>query len=427
MKKIYLLLSLLLASATVSAQLEWRALTSLTPNNTTNRFDDVFFLNDNLGWAANGAAAAIYKTVDGGENWTLQLAEQTPQLPGNHYFRNVEFLNENIGFVGTLNNKFLKTGDGGTTWTIVNNIPTNPTAICGIDCVGESTIYGCGAYFSTNAFIIKSTDSGATWQYINMGQYAQALVEILFVDENMGYASGKGPNGAIIIKTMDGGATWTEIFNSNLAGEYVWKLQILASNPNCIFGSVESIAPNTGKLIRTLDNGVTWTSHNIPDPDIQAVGFITEEHGWMGGHASPILETIDGGATWTDVGVGSNLNRIFILHDDLAYASGTTIYKFSDAPLASKAFTERPRTLLKAAVNPNPVKDKLSVTIEFTESDHVVLELYDVTGKRIKELQRDDVKGASKQTYHFDFPFRPGTYFVNIHTNTGRQSLQFVK
>ena len=425
MKKYYVLFLLVTASA--SAQLEWHALTSIAPNVSTNRFDDVFFLNDNLGWAANGASASVYKTIDGGENWILQLAEQTPELPGNQYFRNIEFLNENIGFLGTLNNKFLKTIDGGTTWSIVTNLPTIPAAICGIDCVGTSTVYGCGSYFSTIPYIIKSTDSGETWEYISMEGYAEGLVELLFVDENTGYASGKAATGGTIIKTTDGGVTWAEIYNTGLPGEYVWKLQILASNPNCIFGSVESIPEQPGKLVRTLDNGVTWVSHDTPDTDIQAVGFLTETHGWMGGHSSPFLETNDGGETWTEIGVGSNLNRIFIINDNLAYASGTGIYKFSDESLGNASFNEQARTKLKASVAPNPVKDKLTITIEFVDNDHVVLELYDVTGKRIKSLQRDDIAKASKKTYSFDFPYPSGTYFVNIHTNTGRQAVKFIK
>lgn len=425
MKKYYFLL--LFTALSASAQLEWRPLTSILTNGANQRFDDVFFLNENLGWAANGAFAAIYKTTDGGQNWTLQLAEQTTELPGNYYFRNVEFLNENIGFVGTLtNNKFLRTTDGGTTWNIVTNFPTTPQAICGIDCVGTSTVYGCGAYFSP-AYVIKSTDSGETWQYINMSAYAEALVEILFVDENTGYASGQSTAGGTILKTTDGGTTWTEIYNTNVPGEYVWKLQILASNGNVMFGSVESVSPSLGKLVRTLDGGATWTSHEVPDTDIQAVGFLTQDHGWMGGHSSPILETTDGGVTWTENPIGSNLNRIQIIHDDLAYASGSTIYKFSDSPLGTSAFAEKVRTPLKAAVNPNPVKDKLNVTIEFTEADHLRLELYDASGRRIKELQRDDIAGKGRKNYTFDFPYASGVYLINLHTNTGRQSIKFVK
>ena len=35
-----------------------------------SRYDDVFFLNENLGWAADGWGAAVYKTTDGGQSWT---------------------------------------------------------------------------------------------------------------------------------------------------------------------------------------------------------------------------------------------------------------------------------------------------------------------------------------------------------------------
>lgn len=415
---------ILFLSITINAQLQWRPLASSISNGNNQRFDDIFFINDNVGWAANGAYAAVYKTIDGGATWTTQVTEQS--LGGNYYFRNIEFLNENIGFVGTLNGIFLKTIDGGTNWTIVTNFPTNPAAICGLDTVGTSTVYGCGAYFSP-ACIIKSTDSGETWQYIDMSMYATGLVEILFVDENIGYVSGKKANGGVLLKTTDGGTTWTEIFNSNIAGEYVWKLQLVTPDNNTIFGSVETVAPNTGRLIKSFDAGATWTTKVFPDEDVQAVGFLTPTHGWMGGHNTGFYETNDGGDTWTDTTVGSNLNRIFIINDNLAYASGTTVYKFSDIPLSTNNFIEKARTRLNAKILPNPVKDKLNISIEFLEPDHLILELYDSLGHQIKELQKDTINKATTKTYSFDFPYLSGVYILNLHTNTGRQSIKFVK
>ena len=424
MKKIVSFL-LVFQSFSAVAQLQWAPLTSLGDNINNQRFDDVFFLNENLGWAANGYYAAIYKTTDSGQTWVTQLAESTPQLPINTYFRNVEFLNENVGFVGTLSGIFLKTTDGGTTWNPVMITP-NPQAICGLDAVGTSTIYGCGAYFSP-AFIIKSTDSGETWQYMDMSAHATALVEVLFRDENNGLASGSNENGGVVLQTTDGGLTWTTLYTTPIEGEYVWKLQRLASNPSVIFGSVESVFPNTGQLIKSTDNGLTWTSKPVPDTDIQAVGFMTELHGWMGGHSSPILETFDGGDTWIENTVGSNLNRIVILSDQLAYASGSTIYKFSEQGLGSGTFIESPREKLKATIFPNPIQDKLTIEIQFSEADHLRLELYDASGRRIKLLVKADIAEKSTQKYQFDFPYAAGIYYVNLHTNTGRQTMKVVK
>lgn len=424
MKKGYYIL--LLFSATLSAQLQWRPLTSILTNVDNQRFDDIFFLNENLGWAANGAYAAIYKTTDGGATWSFKGGEGTTQFPGNWYFRNVEFLDENIGFLGTLDNTFFKTTDGGDSWAAVNAFGNNPQSVCGMDAVGTSTLYGCGAYFSP-AFVIKTTDSGLTWTYIDMSQYASALVEVVFVDENIGYVSGNDNSGALILKTTDGGLTWTSIYNSNIPGEYVWKLQTLASNPNVVFGSIESVAPFLGRLIKSTDSGATWISKDAPETMIQGMGFLSENHGWMGGHTTGFYETNNGGDTWANTNVGSNLNRIFIISDQLAYAAGSTVYKFSELPLGTGDFKETPRIPLKAYVEPNPVKDKLNIRIEFNGSDHLNLELYDAAGHHIKLLQRDNITAAASKSYSFDFPYASGVYLLDIHTNTGRQTIKFVK
>ena len=419
MKKYYILL---LLSTIASAQLTWSPLPNIASNLNGQRFDDVFFLNENLGWAANGYYASVYKTTDGGATWTQQLSNAI--LGSNHYFRNIEFLNENIGFLGTLNGKFYKTIDGGTTWNLVSIAP-NPPAICGLDCVGTSTIYGCGAYFSP-AYIIKSTDSGATFQRIDMSAYANALVEVLFTDENTGFASGNNASGAVILKTTDGGTTWSTIYNGPIAGEYVWKLQILASNPNVIFGAIEAVAPNNGKLLKSIDGGVTWITKNAPEPEIQAVGFVDENHGWMGGHDTGFYETTDGGDTWTNTTVGSNLNRIFFVTNDVAYACGTTIYKMTNN-LAVNQFQELARVPLVVRVAPNPIKDKLNLEIDFRGNDHLMLGLYSETGQFIKQLKLDEIEAAGTKKYCFEFPYPNGVYFLNLHTNTGRQSVKISK
>ncbi len=423
MKKLYFLL--LLLSISTFAQLQWRPINNAPINVGNRRFDDIFFISETVGWAANGSRGAIYKTTDAGQTWVLQMSNATNGT--NYYFRNVEFIDENIGFIGTLNGVFFKTINGGTTWTAVTNFPTNPDAICGLDAVGSSTIYGVGAYYEP-AFLIKSTDSGSTWTYTDMSAYANGLVEVLFIDENIGFASGLNSNGGVIIKTINGGVTWTEIYNTNVPGEYVWKLQILpGTGNNTIFGSVESVAPNLGKLIKTFNGGNNWISKSFPDVDVQAVGFVSATHGWMGGHHTGFFETLDGGDTWTNISVGSNLNRIFFLSPTLAYASGSTLYRFSDTSLASNTFVETERVPLFVTLTPNPVVDKLNFSVEFLNNDHIKIELYDSLGRRLKELKKEDISEAMTKNYSFDFPYASGTYILNFHNNTGRQSVKFIK
>ncbi|MBJ6366927.1 YCF48-related protein [Snuella sedimenti] len=408
------------------SQPTWQTLTAITPNINNQRFDDIFFLDENIGWAANGFYAAVYKTIDGGKTWTEQLNES--ELGGDYYFRNIEFLNEDIGFLGTLNGKFFITSNGGDNWEEVTNISPNPSAICGLDTVGESTIYGCGAYFSP-AYIIKSTDSGSTWQYIDMSAYANALVEIYFLTESVGYASGRSNNGATILKTTDGGSSWTEIYNSNITGEYFWKLQVLESNTNIIFGSISSVPQNPGKLVKTNDGGQTWSSYNAPETDVQAVGFISENRGWMGGHTTGFYETEDGGQTWTNLNTGSNLNRIFIINSNLAYASGTSLYKFTDETLSTKIVRNQNRAPLNISFKNNPVTSTLEFDIVFESIDNLVIELYNSNGKYIKQLSiKNNIQAKTPQNYAFSVEdLASGVYFINFHNNTGRESKKFIK
>lgn len=419
------LIFLLFAFSITGFSQTWQK-TSIKSNINGQRYDDVYFLDENIGWAANGYYASVYKTIDGGKTWVEQLNEST--LGSNYYFRNIEFLNSDIGFLGTLNNKFFKTIDGGETWNPVTNISPYPVAICGLCTIGSSIVYGCGAYF-TPAYIIKSTDSGETWSYIDMSTYANALVEIYFLDENIGFVSGRNDNGGTILKTTDGGVTWTEIFNSNIVGEYVWKLQILEANNDVIFGSIESVSPNLGKLIKSTDAGLTWNSHNAPETNIQAVGFLDENHGWMGGHTTGFYETLNGGQTWTNLNIGGNLNRIFFINNSLAYASGTSIYKFTTETLSANTDLNPKGSSLKISMKTNPVKSFLEFNILFEKADNILIELYNINGKFIKQLSRESIQTSNteKEFSFFVGDLSSGTYFVNFHNNYMRESLKFIK
>ncbi|MEO1032055.1 MAG: YCF48-related protein [Bacteroidota bacterium] len=423
MKLFQFLVFLILAS--INAQPNWQVAPNIFSNPNNQRFDDVFFLNENLGWAANGFYARVYKTTDGGLNWTEQLNENN--ITGNYYFRNIEFLNEDIGFLGTLNGTFFKTTDGGSNWSEVTNIPSNPNAICGIDAVGTSTIYGCGAYFSP-AHIIKSTDSGDTWTFMDMSSYANALVEILFLDENTGFAAGRNANGGLILKTLNGGTSWTEIYNTNVSGEYVWKLQTLEGNNDIIFGAVSSVAPNNGKLIKSINGGTNWTSLESVETDVQAVGFITENHGWMGGHTTGFYETLDGGQTWNNLNIGNNLNRIFIIDATTAFASGTTVYKFTEETLSTQEEAVVVYDVLNINLLKNPIDTHLEFTINFPADDNLLIELYDANGKYIKQLSRDIILEKTAKSYRYNLSdLASGAYYLDFHNNSGRSSLKFIK
>jgi photosystem II stability/assembly factor-like uncharacterized protein len=95
MRKIFLLILFIPVSA--FSQSGWNYL----PNAPVdfNRFDDLYFVNDSTGCAVNGVGQ-IFKTSDYGNSWTVRFDDFQ------HYFRSIEFINDTIGFAGTLDSAF---------------------------------------------------------------------------------------------------------------------------------------------------------------------------------------------------------------------------------------------------------------------------------------------------------------------------------
>ena len=132
---ITILCVLLFEPALIQAQ-EWQTLNASTLG---WRFEDMQFVDPEIGWVVDGGGQ-ILKTSDGGENWTQQ------HYNSNHYFRSVEFVNDQIGYAGTLANgnpsaTLLKTIDGGNSWTDISaNLPVDVPGICGMHALDENII-----------------------------------------------------------------------------------------------------------------------------------------------------------------------------------------------------------------------------------------------------------------------------------------------
>ena len=203
---------------------------------------------------------------------------------------------------------------------------------------------------------MKTTDGGKTWTAMEMGEQASNLIDIFFFDENHGFVVGgysdkEDPDPEknvpdysdvvpVVLYTEDGGNTWVNRV-ANLTfepGEWGWKIYFV--NQNVGYVSLESF--NRGAVLKTTDGGQTWIRLPIDDPqgnaNLEGVGFITEDRGWVGGWGSADFTagytsgTIDGGITWVDANqVGRFINRFRFLGDPVTvgYACGRTVYKYN--------------------------------------------------------------------------------------------------
>lgn len=417
MNRLFTVAFLLIVSSTL-AQEGWTTLSAPA----ATRYDDIFFINDQVGWTAGGWLKKVHKTIDGGETWT-ESGTFTK------YLRSIEFMDANIGLCGSLEGSLYRTTDGGASWTdVALNINPRPAGVCGLAKADENTIYGVGIW-SEPAFVIKSIDKGLTWTYINMSSYASSLIDAYFFDANHGFVTGSKSEeeGGVVLYTENGGQTWVEKFRTNHVTDRIWKIQ--TPDKRHFYGSIESLVEEgPTRIIRSNDYGQTWEMVTV-DPQYyycQAVGFIDSKHGWTGGN-STLFETLDGGDTWNKVTVGSTFNRFFKVNSAVAYLTGSNIYKFTRDVVTGNPDLEPYDPIHHIRVSPNPTKGKASVHVNFGNSTMAHIYLYGMHGKNLKKIFDEQVD-AGERTFEIDISNQPPqTFIVIVKTNEGMESVKIMK
>lgn len=394
----------------------------------TTRFNDVYFVTPDSGWAVSGSAR-IYRTTDGGQSWTEQFYQVESHL------RSVGFLNARRGFAGNVGEgefgtvdptALYETDDAGETWTPVAVFQgPAPKGLCGMHVVNDSTVVAVGRVRGP-AFFIKTTDGGATWHSQNMSEYADGLIDVYFPHPDTGFAAGlisESPDPTndvsrgIVLATVDGGETWEERIVTSRIGEWVWKM----SWPTRMTGYASLQRDNDGPVyfLKTTDGGVTWEEKLFVlfHYYVQGIGFVDEKTGWIGGNSSfPAYQTTDGGETWEPVDIGYRLNRFQFLGDSLGYAAGRIIHRFTGPPPTAISSPAVPASAI-GSVYPNPFSQTASISYSLEDHDRVTVSVRDVLGRTVRSLA-DAVQAPGEHEILWDGlddggrPVAGGTYFV---------------
>jgi photosystem II stability/assembly factor-like uncharacterized protein/N-acetylneuraminic acid mutarotase len=389
----------------------WRTLPNSPP--AGNRHDDVFFINPLIGWVVNGGGN-IWKTTNGGGTWTHQFTTTA-------YLRSVGFADSLTGWVGTLdsNRVLYQTTDGGTTWSLVQNIPpARPAGICGISVVNDSVVYASGR-FNGPARMIKTTDRGQSWTSIDLSAYASALVDCHFFNPESGFVVGAtgsplSSGYAKVLFTSDGGATWITRHTGNRAGELCWKIQF--RTPSIGYVSIEKFSMGATYYLKTIDGGITWIDQLFQNTrfDVQGIGFISDSLGWIGGWFGGTYETTDAGSSWHLAGFGLWINRFRFLSDTLAYAVGSGVYKYSidsvTVDVAPNPIIVPTRYRLEQNY-PNPFNPSTVIGYSLPVNGFVLLKVYNVLGQEVATLV-DEVKQSGIYSITWNAKNHPGGVYV---------------
>jgi photosystem II stability/assembly factor-like uncharacterized protein len=375
----------LLFGSAFAQQPQWRILENAPARPSGGRHDDVFFLDEFTGWVCN-LTGELWKTEDGGYSWTQQVGQ--PEA-----FRSVSFLDHDRGFLGSVFsvNLLFETSDGGDTWTKVEGIPApRPDGICSLWPVDDQRIYGCGKY-SGPPIVIKSEDAGATWESLDLSAYASTLVDCYFVSPDSGFVVGgigefQNQTKGIVLSTGDGGDSWQVRWQGSVLEEWGWKIQF--TTPDIGYVSLER-GTGANRYLKSVDGGVSWS----PQPygsgfnfREQGIGFATPQLGWIGGSATNARETSDGGVTWTLTGWGPQLNRVFMLREDLGFAVGQHVYRYSVDPFPTSTGPPSMPAVVLRQNEPNPFNPTTVIPFYLDEDSRVRIVVYDPRGRHMATL-----------------------------------------
>ncbi|HCW08156.1 MAG TPA: hypothetical protein DGG95_12415 [Cytophagales bacterium] len=382
---------------------------------TALRFDDIYFVNDSIGWAVNNNGL-VYKANVRSKTWNPQLTTRT-------YNRSVEFLDDTTGFVGTISSAVYKTSDAGMSWKRIDSrFPVAVPAVCGMSHRGD-TIVMVGSYFAS-PYVNRSFDRGKTWTYTDMSSLASGLVDTWFKSKDTIFVSGNGVDGrGIVLRSADTGKTWKEVTTPNTVPTS-WGWKFIFPTPSVGYVSLEEVDINDNylstktRILKTTNGGRSWNliDTNIgKNIDIQGIGFINANHGWIGGNSQGMYETKDGGSTWKLVNNYENMDRFFPVNKNTYYFSGTTIFQLNGLITGIDPPPFIPAHSLE--IYPNPANLECKAKVTFDKATMATISLRDITGRPMKEIYRGQVD-AGEHIYDIELKeVEAGEYVIYLLTN----------
>ena len=255
--------------------------------------------NSNVIWAGTQNELGIYKSVDGGANWTKKVGGITLN-PLNVSVRGIT----------------IHPSDSNTVFA--------QAEIASGNWAGQQ-LTGKG-FDLTMGVVWKTTNGGDTWTEIWRGDnLARYLLINPDVPATMYVSTGifdreaansdpdtDDPGGVGILKSTDGGATWTELNASNGLGNlYVGSLFMHPVNPDILLAGTGNYSYNDDcGVYLSADAGATWT-HVLPTSGaVGSVEFaLSNPLIAYAGTPQEIFRSEDGALTWTRIAGGPPMHN----------------------------------------------------------------------------------------------------------------------
>jgi len=273
---------------------------------------------------AGVAYAGLFKSLDGGVNWTkLKVTSGTHRVGAIAIARSAPstlYALVNVDQVSPKSTVY-KSTDGGDTWAVANNgMNSERVFSISVDPTNPNVLYA-----GTDFFLYKSTDGGASWSRSSTGLTFGSAHSITIDPTNTSviYAAAGGGG---VFKTTNAGANWAQT-NSGLTSTNVLDLALDPTNTSILY------AGTTGGVFKTTNAGASWqkVSNGLTQQNVNALAIDPSAPAtlYAGTNASGVFKTTDGGANWTAVRTGLSRPTVNILEVNPS-APSNLFYVLSD-------------------------------------------------------------------------------------------------
>ena len=303
---------------------------------STITINSVYFVNSNLGFIC-GEAGNIYKSVNGGTNWTLSnTGVSSTDLNA------ISFKDENNGVAVGKSGSIYMTANGGSSWVLTSGVTPNDlldvkyfsdgiiatgtygtilrkensgsfttvvtrtdSDIRGVTGSGLNSARVCGG----GGFIRNNLNNRSNFFNFEVNPMMANLVDIVYYNETTGFAVSSLNN--VIIRTTNGGQSWDLPTGASIAFNWVQKTPSGSGIGNnlCMHPKNRNSAfvVYGNKVYVSRDRSETWTQIATISTGTRAHSFYVspvDTNIWvaaMEGSPDMVTRSTNYGATWTSI------------------------------------------------------------------------------------------------------------------------------
>ncbi|MGI8640240.1 MAG: WD40/YVTN/BNR-like repeat-containing protein [Pyrinomonadaceae bacterium] len=196
--------------------------------------------------------------------WQKQTVDTKASLRG------LAVVNEKIVWASGTGGTFLKTIDGGKTWTIGKVPDADRLDFRDVEAFDANTAYLLSIGGGENSRIYKTIDGGATWKLQFKNTNEKAFFDALaFWDSRNGIAMSDPVNGKyFLIGTKDGGATWKSLDTDKMPNAKQGEAAFAASGTCLITKGKTDVflvsGGNGARAFRSNNRGLSWVVADTP-------------------------------------------------------------------------------------------------------------------------------------------------------------------